>query len=360
MNPSLSPRAMHIEHFEDLIFVYGGQGLSLCSQIVNSISGGSGNLSLKMDGKPAVVFGRNKDGLFVLTDKSAFMAKTYDGVATSFDHLKGIMMSRRGDRTELIAMYKTLWGLLEAATPRDYRGFVQADLLWCDDLGETQTHYRFTPNVVEYSVSKKSEIGKKIGNKRAGLVVHSYYANNKTHPQPVGSDVFRDTHSVVFFNPKINVENINVGGDISGLVRYSSFVDRLLDPGVLRSLNISVLPDLLKKWINHNVRVGSFTGLTTDFEQWLGYENLPHNKKTKILEYYNRNKPHFSALFKIFVILYDKKVKILNSLNRINTGIEAKVGQQPSHEGFVFAENGIYVKFVDRFLFSKTNFFRNN
>jgi hypothetical protein len=354
------PRAMHIDHFEDLIFDYGGQGIEICNKILQTLAGGGGNLSLKMDGKPAVVFGRTTGGEFVLTDKSAFMAKTYNGVATSVDMLVGILMSRRGDRTELVEMYRTLWPILEDATPLDFRGFLQADLLWCNNLNKSDNYYYFTPNVVEYRIEKNSDMGKRVHNKTAGLVIHSYYANNKTHPRPVSGEVLSDTKSAMFYDPVINNVRVVVGNEIQRISRYSSIIDQLLNPEVLRTQNISILPSLLKKWINHNIRVGNFDGLDTGFVEWIGYESIPENKKQRIRDYFKNNDKYFKVIFKIFKILYSKKIQILQSFNRIPMQVLAYVGKHPSHEGFVFETDGIYVKFVDRFLFSKTNFFRNN
>ena len=53
------------------------------------------SLSIKWDGSPAVIFGRNENGEFVLTDKSGFSAKGYNGRVTSADDLGDMFNNRR-------------------------------------------------------------------------------------------------------------------------------------------------------------------------------------------------------------------------------------------------------------------------
>ena len=51
--------------------------------------------TIKWDGKPAVIFGRNERGEFILTDKSGFLAKGYDGMAKSPQDIERIMNMRK-------------------------------------------------------------------------------------------------------------------------------------------------------------------------------------------------------------------------------------------------------------------------
>jgi hypothetical protein len=70
-----------------------------------------------------VYFGRKPDtGEFVLTDGAGFEAKGYDGLATSPKMMAQIQNTRSGERSGLIQTYATLWPMLEAALPTNFRG----------------------------------------------------------------------------------------------------------------------------------------------------------------------------------------------------------------------------------------------
>ena len=70
--------ATRIDHAEDLIYWEGSKGaIRSIKSFIELEKGGYKNVTLKWDGSPAVVFGRNDEGKFVLTDKSGFVAKGY-------------------------------------------------------------------------------------------------------------------------------------------------------------------------------------------------------------------------------------------------------------------------------------------
>ena len=104
--------------------------------------------TVKWDGKPAIIFGRKPNGEFVLTDKSGFGAKGYDGLATSPEMIAQIMNTRGGERGELIALYQRLFPLLRRAVPQDFRGYIQGDLLYSETPELVGQNYVFTPNTV--------------------------------------------------------------------------------------------------------------------------------------------------------------------------------------------------------------------
>ena len=107
-----------IPHIEDLVFDRGTRGIEEAMSIMNHAAEDTRkHTTVKWDGKPAIIWGRDENGEFVLTDKSGFGAKGYQGRATSIQQLAGIMQQRGGDRGELIGIYAKLWPLLEAATP---------------------------------------------------------------------------------------------------------------------------------------------------------------------------------------------------------------------------------------------------
>ena len=81
-----------IAHPEDLIFDFGAPGAEQAMVNLKNTVNNPSEATIKWDGKPAVIFGRNERGEFVLTDKSGFGAKGYDGLAKSTAHLEKVML----------------------------------------------------------------------------------------------------------------------------------------------------------------------------------------------------------------------------------------------------------------------------
>ena len=128
---------------------------------------------------PSSVFGRNESGEFVLTDKSGFGAKGYDGRVTSAEELEQMLLARgkkdEPTRSEFPAKMKSIWSKVESVVPADFRGYVLGDLLYfttppADDSGKL----RFQPNTTEYAVDVNSVVGKQIQDSDVGIVVHKY------------------------------------------------------------------------------------------------------------------------------------------------------------------------------------------
>ena len=80
-----------IDHAEDIIFWEGSAGANrVIDSIIGLAKGTTQSLTIKWDGSPAVIFGRDDKGDFVFTDKSGFVAKGYEGKSKSADFGSGL------------------------------------------------------------------------------------------------------------------------------------------------------------------------------------------------------------------------------------------------------------------------------
>ena len=77
-----------IDHAEDIIFWEGSRGAKRVIDSIIGLTKDTKALTIKWDGSPAVIFGRDEKGDFVFTDKSGFVAKGYDGKAKSADDIE--------------------------------------------------------------------------------------------------------------------------------------------------------------------------------------------------------------------------------------------------------------------------------
>ena len=347
-----------IEHLEDLVFERGSRGAAEALNIVKNMAENTAQTTtIKWDGKPAILWGRKDNGDFVLTDKSGFTAKGYDGLATSQEQLADIMSARGGDRSELIAVYNRLFPLLEAATPASFRGYAQGDLLYSSTPPVVAGAYVFKPNFIEYRIPVDSTVGKQIGDSEAGVAMHTYYEHPGAEAQAIEGVRFKKVPGLLLVDPKTrDLQNVKPNSalvkQISHLVKtHGRDIDTLFSPGELRSAQISDLPALCKKYINSRIDT-DFKDLLPGFAEWL-HRNVTPRKFNNIIEYLKSprsNESAIAAAFTIFLLLSDLKTDVLHQLDK----------QQPGHEGWVAATPSGRAKFVDRFGFSAGNKALNN
>ena len=354
-------RAKGIEHLEDLVFRRGTQGIRDALEIVSHATQQPRTVTAKWDGKPAVIFGRKPStGEFVLTDGSGFEAKGYDGLATSPEMMADIQSRRSGDRTELIQIYSTLFPVLEAALPPNFRGYVKGDLLYMDTPPLISGNYVFRPNTVEYKIPARSALGQRIGNSKIGIAIHSMYADQGDERQPLSGVGFNEVPGLMLEKPasprQLQTET-NAEKQLKQLIKtHGQDIDILFNPAELRANKITDLAKLCVDFIN--TKVGSpLNGATllSEFGDWLQTKVTPQ-KFRNIVEYLNSptsNTAALAAAFTAFVLLHDLKMHLLRQADT----------EHPGQEGWVMATPAGYSKAVGRFgsdAFAAQNRARNN
>jgi hypothetical protein len=350
-------RAKGIEHLEDLVFRHGSRGVEQALGIVAHAAESPSTTTVKWDGKPALVFGRKPaTGEFVLTDGSGFEAKGYDGLATSPEMMAQIQSQRSGDRTELIQLYATLFPVLEAATPTNFRGYVKGDLLYMTTPNLEAGNYVFKPNTVQYRIPAKSALGQRIGASTIGIAMHSMYADVGDARQPLSRVKFNDVPGLLLIEPiggKEIVPNPQLVKEIRSVLRgKGKAIDILFNPAELRAQQITDLAKLCVDYINARIPTGNFDNLLSGFGEWLQTRVSPR-KFANIIEYLKSpasNTEALAAAFTLFILLHDLKLDILQQLDI----------KDPGHEGWVMATPAGYAKAVNRFDFTARNRAQNN
>ena len=355
-------RAKGIEHLEDLVFRKGTQGIVDALEIVRyATEAPKKTTTAKWDGKPALIWGRKPlNGEFVLTDGSGFEAKGYDGLATSPRMMAQIQSTRSGNRNDLINLYATLFPVLEATLPPNFRGYVKGDLLYMSTPPEISGNYVFQPNTIEYKIPARSNLGQRIGNSNIGIAVHSMYADVGKPRQPLSGVVFNEVPGLMLERPAtpsaLAAEPAKVK-QLKQLVSTSgAAIDTLFNPAELRTRKITDLAKLCVDFIN--TKVGAPLNPTTllpEFGQWLQTKVTP-NKFRNIVEYLQSpasNTQALAAAFTAFILLHDLKMNILQQADL----------EHPGQEGWVMATPAGYAKAVNRFdpnAFAAQNRQRNN
>jgi hypothetical protein len=352
---------VRIEHPEDLAFEQRpSAGLRRALASIQSLAQDPGSATVKWDGKPAIIFGRKPTGEFVLTDKSGFMARGYDGLATSPEQIESIMARRGGERGELVAIYRKLFPLLRRAVPQDFRGYIQGDLLYSQRPAQRNGVWQFTPNTVTYRVPVDSDLGRKIAASDAAVVIHTALAEPGAAAEPIRAAALNDSPGLLILDPSLREpRNIQLDkktlADAQRLIQqYGAAMDRFFDPQELRARKISTLPALMKTYINSRVRSGSYDNLVRDFGAFV--QQREPAKAPRIFEWATENKQAVAALFQAFLEISSLKNSIVRQLDSQAHDVQASINDEPGHEGYV----GQGLKFVDRMRFSQANFARNN
>lgn len=365
-------QARGIEHLEDLVFRRGSAGIQQAVKFIDALARDArACASAKMDGKPAILFGRNPDGEFVLTDTAGFSALGYDGLFTDPEQLAERMRerdrsARRGvsDRAEnLTPIYQALWPQLEAVLPENFRGYVQGDLMYTQTPPEDRGHLVFTPNTVTYRIPIGSDLGQKISNSAVGIAVHTRCAAPGEPKQPLGSARFNQVPGVLLIHPVRPKNNVLVtdrsrAQALKTLLKSDGkHIDTLFNPAELRSMQISNLPSLCVDYINSLIADPAVEGFDAEsmlpgFVQWLR-SAVSMRKFANICEYLQSptsNTDALAAAFSAFMLLHDIKMDLLQQLDE----------QEPGHEGWVVNIPEGVSKLVNRFGFTRANRFKNN
>jgi hypothetical protein len=359
--PGVGGRAKGIEHLEDLVFRRGTQGIQDALEIVQHATENPRTTTAKWDGKPAVIWGRKPaTGEFVLTDGSGFEAKGYDGLATSPEMMAQIQRTRSGNRDELINLYATLFPVLEASLPANFRGYVKGDLLYMSTPPEIAGNYVFRPNTVEYKIPARSNLGQRIANSDIGIAVHSMYSDVGDARQPLSGVKFNEVPGLMLERPAtpraLAAEPAKVK-QLKQLIRTDgAAIATLFNPAELRAHKITDLAKLCVDYIN--TKVGAPLNPATllpEFGEWLQSKVTP-SKFRNIVEYLESptsNTPALAAAFTAFLLLHDLKMDILKQADL----------EHPGQEGWVMATPAGYAKAVNRFdpnAFAAQNRQRNN
>ena len=357
-----------IQHVEDLIFYQGSAGAMRAVAALRSMSGDDHKaVTLKWDGSPAMVFGRDQEGEFIFTDKSGFVAVKTDGKAKSAEQLQDIMLSRSGGkfredpkRIEFANRLANLFPIYEKAVPTDYRGFFKGDLLYQSTPPVVKKNYVFKPQIVDYAVDVESDLGKRIGASKSGIVIHREEdANGKEGPF-TSIEMFNSQQDVLVV-PSVTTEQ-PVEVDTSAIDQLEQIikknaagVDELLNDNTLTTQKMKALPELLYAYMNSKVDTG-LTKLGADFPTWIENRKQVSDKmKVKVLEYIGQHKVAFVALWNVVTAVMTTKDDIIGKFDSQGGQVKQSINGQPGGEGYVLANPEGDMKLVPRATFSAAN-----
>ena len=355
-----------IHHLEDFVLWDGSQGAREAVTALSNINKNLKSVTIKWDGAVGVIFGRDPNGEFIFTDKAGFVAKGYDGRVTNADDL-GAMIQGRAKDVSKAADYKifadkmkSVFPVVQAATPENLEGYYKADILYFSQPQLQNNVYKFKPNVVTYSVKADSVLGKKIARSEVGIVIHSKI-NEQGVAQSMPEDLeFRGSKLLVVppvtVSEPVTVDDAALDQVKALLSQHSQDIDSVLDRNKLSTMKVSDFAQILYTYVNNKVLKGE-SDLGRDFVKWLTMTSaVSRNKQGKIVDYVKQEVKGFNALWKVFVGIQMAKDAVIRQLDSQQSDVTASMNDQPGGEGYVVQTAKGPIKLVNRAGFSKQNF----
>lgn len=339
-------------HPEDSIFD-GSQAAAGMVQALEWVLANPGSATIKWDGMPALVFGRNIDGKLIVTDK--YMFDKPNGRVTSPEGWIKYDQARGANRADLYQKVANIWAGLDQAVG-NVKGFFWGDLLWSQPLENNNGVFVFKPNVVEYHIPVNTPLGKQVAGRQGGIVVHTYLADEQAAPQPWNGKGLKTDGQVAILTPSTGItfklsDPVQVHKAASTAVKqYGSVTDDFLT-GLA-----GVVKQALKKYFNHRI-----TGQTNEeLIPWLE-KNVSGAQYKKLVGengdgYLAQHMNGLQGLEKIWNSIYAFKVNLAQQLEKQVTGLQQFVNGKQEGEGFVFSTPQGIIKLVQRGSFSQALF----
>jgi len=328
--------------------------LSSLSEILDSNTDKAVNATVKYDGAPAVVVGRDLDGKFFVGSKSVF--NTDPKINYSIKDIKINHAAAPGLIDKLVQTFVHF-------KDSNFNGVYQGDFLFDNEIKDTSSidgeeHVTFKPNTIVYAVPVNSKEGQDILNSNIGVVFHTEYEMQK------------DEEGKIRFSTKkfgVDVSTLDPGPKV--YVKFDSIDDR-----IYLGLNT---------YINTEIRQGEFLkDIDVSFQQFVEWvegrlnrkiESLKSEKgkakateaKAQMLSLVEAGKQDIVNILRLQILIKQGKDIFIQKYNNIMKGVSMKhylfnadgdlVVTEP--EGYVaIDQTGNAIKFVDRLEFSKANF----
>jgi hypothetical protein len=353
-----------IAHPEDLIITEGSKG---ALQAVNELTNLS-TLTIKWDGFPAIVFGRDKNGTLVLVDKHMF--KQVANGNLEFTSIREYDLTRNINRNDLWDKEDILRPALDKIIPNITDTYYMGDLLWVNTPVSVGDSYVFKPNTVKYHVDHNSELGKSIANSVGGIAVHTFIPGLTAEDEPInGFDVFAECKDITFIATEMKQPNIVINTALLNAVQttiatYSSDVDAVI--AKLTELKCKSVITAMGPFITSMINSEDLS--TNIVPRFIDFFTLrltkPAHAKLFLPNGKLRNDIYtgINGLWSIWSAISNLKLDIKRQIDeqQLHSAVQPVINSIISHEGYVCGSGINKIKIINRLEFSRANFSKYN
>ena len=361
---NLVEAAGHMDHPEDLVFLDDEPGARHALQQIEATIKSPNNITIKWDGYPALIFGRNPEGRFSIMDKHMFNKKDGTGRQVfSPEEFQEYDAGRGVNRGDLYRIINTVWSGLETSD-RGSTGYYWGDLLLSQPLDAKDGLFTFkaNPGGITYTVDVDSEAGHLLSGKQAGIAVHQFIPPTAMTTNEADSlngsigNLKNDSNVAIVpskmpITPKLKINTKLKQEAEQAINRYGPAVRGLFTtaPQARNSFN-----QLFTVYVNKKIVSGNLKNLYKDFVDFVENRNMTDSMKNKITIHLNAHKEGVMGAFKIWIALYNLKQDVVEQLDNAakSSPIKGYLDDgTETQEGFV-ANN---LKFVNRMGFARQN-----
>jgi hypothetical protein len=319
-------------HLEDLVFFYGSEGTLEALDHLRDVATEEGSKSIRMkwDGNPQVYWGREtKGGPLILAGHNGWArgAKT-DNPRDLIDFISNKSGSPKSEeektqRDEFAKKFASLYPLFDAATPKDFVGFVYADSLFLDRPELRDNVYTFCPNPKSntcYHVKRDSELGNRIAAANVMVVGHAYFPEfgmPDNAQKPISDfSMFNGTKSLIVMGPVYNSKPVKVNTSAidkveAYLKQHASHIDKFLES----MAGLGDLKDIIYRFVNQTASAKRLDNLgTKEFFNWLATSKVSDPKKAKITQLNDENNNALEPIFNLHKMIMAMKDNVINQV----------------------------------------------
>lgn len=367
-----------IDHPEDLIISQGSAGADKVLKDLAGLEKDPSTVSIKWDGFPAVVFGRDAGGNLVFVDKHM-----YDKVSkgkSEFMTIKDYDESRGANRTSLIDQEAVIRPLLDKIVPKVRDQYWMGDLMWAGTPQIKNGEFVFKPNTIEYRVKIDSTPGvgdslsDRIARSGAGIAVHTFIPGLGKPDQPlIGLKGLPEDGGITFLvgemkdKPKVAVNKDLLANTQQIINSHRQAVDKFFTDltamkgkSVITAMGPFITRMLEEDDIRDNI-VPRFLEFLKDRLTDSAAQKMLGTNKNGWLYQEDGGAPGLLGIWSMWAAITELKLNIKQQIDTQQQGskVRAITDGIDAHEGYVFGSGENKLKLVDRLGFSKANFAKN-
>ena len=320
-------------HLEDLVFFHGSAGTLEALQHLKEIATKEGGQTIRMkwDGAPQVYWGREQaGGPLVLAGHNGWLrgAKTtnpndvYDFIVNKSGSPK--TPEEKTQREAFGKRFSALYPLFDAATPKDFVGFVYADSLFLQrpELDQAGV-YNFCPNPKSqtcYHVRADSELGRRISKAQVMVVGHAYFPEfgmpDESQKPMDDFSMFNNTTGLIVQEPIYNSTELSVDTkSISKAEQYLSQHAGQIDSFLAPVAGLSDLKDIIYKFVNQTAKAKQLDSISANtFFSWLTSSGVSAPKQQKIQQLSQANGSALDAIFTLMRMIQGVKDNVIDQI----------------------------------------------
>jgi hypothetical protein len=317
-------------HLEDLVFFHGSRGTLEALEHLKEIATTEGSKSVRMkwDGNPQIYWGREKKGgpLILAGHNGWSRGAASDNPKDVYDFIVNKSGSPKTpeDREKRIAFAKefaSLYPLFEAATPKNFVGFVYADGLFLKrPVIDANGVYTFCPNPNSqtcYHVKADSPLGQQISQAQVMVVGHAYFPEfgmDDSEQKPMDDfSMFNETPALIVQGPIYNSNPVSL--DTTAIDRVEIYLNqhaRAIDSFLQGTVGLGDLKNILYTYVNQTAKAKQLDNLgAQNFLAWLKSSKVSEPKQTKIEALAQQHANALDAIFGLVGRIMDLKDTVI-------------------------------------------------